>query len=81
MNEDSYYWTERLSIVADPTESAFAESVSAGRIIELSIPFPVTVTESVVASLEDDPHAVISIVEIASINAVFFIFVFVYFSD
>jgi len=68
-----------LSVVAEPTESAFAESVRAGRTSELSTPLPVTVTESVVASLEDDPHAVISIVETASISAVFFILVFVYF--
>lgn len=82
MRREPYYWAERcavLSVVAEPTESTFAESVSAGRTIELSIPLPVTVTESVVASLEDDPHAVISIVETASISAVFFILVFVYF--
>lgn len=83
MRRGPYYWAERravLSVVAEPTESAnLAESVSAGSVIELSTPLPVTVTESVVVSLEDDPHAVISIVETASISTVFFILVFVYF--
>lgn len=72
-----------LSDKVDPTfaESALAESVSGGRMIELSTPLPVTVTESVVTtSLEDDPHAVISAI-IASISAVFFILVFVFLND
>ena len=69
-----------ISVVAVPTESALAESVSAGKITELSTPLPVTVTESVVVSLEADPHAVIS-ATIASINAVFFILVFVFLND
>jgi len=68
-----------VSVVAVPTESALAESVSGGRTSELSIPLPVT--ESVtVCSLEADPHAVISAIS-ASINAVFFILVFVFLND
>jgi hypothetical protein len=66
-------------VVPVVAESAFAESVSAGKTSELSTPLPVT--ESVtVCSLEADPHAVIR-AEIASISAVFFILVFVFLND
>ena len=58
-----------LSVVADPTFAVSTCSVESTEI------------ESVVtASLEDDPHAVISAI-IASKSAVFFIFVFVYLRD